>query len=179
MIMDLIVEKMKEEAERHSGNNLYVSDILCLKRAELRRKYGSIFNPNYSSVFGKIVHLGAQEYLKELKSERKVNIVMRGMELSGRIDLVVSDNYIGEIKTTKKIDSEKIEYYKMQTAMYAKAFNSEYAEILILTPYKYKSIIMLQRDIDKYFEKADKIIKDRIYPVYNICGVCEYKDVCR
>ena len=172
-LYDDIINAQKAEHVRHTEVHKYVTDLYCIKQAELRRKYGSKFKGNHFTLMGNLVHKGVQETVEGYKSEIPVVVG----DLHGRADLV-KDDTLYEIKYSPFGNSKNNELYLLQASMYAHNLGLSNVEILILSGTKSYTFNICDNAVDNYYKRATAIFANEEYPVMDVkCKYCEYKGV--
>ncbi len=169
---DIINAQNAEHAE-HTDVHKYITDLYCIKQAELRRKYGSEFKGNHFTLMGNLIHKGIQETVKGYKSEIPITIG----DLHGRADMV-KDDTLYEIKYSPFGNQKNNDLYLLQASMYAHALDVSNVELLMLSGLNNYSVNIGGKTIEEYYQKAMSIFKDNTYPTMEAkCKYCEYKGI--
>ncbi len=168
-----IVDALNHDSSTHTELHKYITDLYCVKQAELRRLYGSEFKGNHFTLMGNLVHTGIQKTVEGYKSEIPLTIG----DLHGRADLT-KDDTLYEIKYSPFGSEKNKEYYLLQASMYAHELGLSNVELLIISSVGHYTVKLGNVLVEKYNNKAMDIFKDNTYPVMEVkCKYCEYKGV--
>ncbi len=198
--MSYVKKKLHEFADRIdeilNENVWYVTELTqCPRKHYFRTKYpyldlANIFNERI--VLGIIIHKGIQDMIVESLNGSKVEIeksIVRTFEidgkvitLKGRVDILVDDKILYEIKTMNRFSGNIPEHYTKQIQIYLNLLNLDVGKLVIVnldgaSSKKFYTYDVKREEIDLE-ELLRKCINLEIEPMEWECKYCSYNLVC-
>ena len=198
--MSYVKKKIRDFADRIdeilNENVWYVTELVqCPYKHYLRVRYpyldlSTVFNERV--MLGIVIHKGIQNILIESLDGEKVeiekpisksfNIDGREIVLKGRVDLLVNDEVVYEIKTMNKFNGSIPDHYIKQLQIYLNLLGVETGKLVIVNLdgsvtrkfyiYEYK------REELNIEEILRKCVNLEVEPMEWECKYCQYLNVC-
>jgi len=179
--IDAKIQEAQRKIEEKAEDEVWITDLTeCPRKAEFRVKMPDYNLPTPSTIVGDFVHVGVLSWLREFyeaEIEKEITKEIDGWRVKGRIDAVVNDQFIVEIKFMRaSVEREPLPHHIEQVRLYLWLTGLEKGVLLYVTP---EAVYEHEITIPYRDEQVAELLREKQIPRYDWeCSYCNWSGFC-